>query len=126
MVTRRDTVQGGLAGFAMMALGGAGPAFGQSDSEKARYGLIGQMKAQPGKRAELIAVLTENIGAMPGNIAYIVGADVADEDSIWITELWTNAEAHMASLELPDVQAAIRRGRPLIAGFGTRVEFQPV
>ena len=31
-----------------------------------------------------------------------------------------------ASLQLPAVQAAIKKGRPLIAGFGTRAEFKPV
>ena len=45
---------------------------------------------------------------------------------IWIVELWDSKEAHAASLQLPEVQAAIAKGRPLIAGFGTRAEFKPV
>jgi len=121
---RRDALAGGLAAA---ALAGA-PAFGATGGqamEKATYGLVGQMKAVPGKRDELLAILSEGTDAMPGNVAYIIGADLADADGLWITELWTTKEAHAASLQLPAVQEAIRKGRPLIAGFGTRAEFRP-
>ena len=39
------------------------------------YGLLGKMRAQPGKRAELIAILLEGTDAMPGCKAYIVAED---------------------------------------------------
>ena len=91
-----------------------------------QYGLIGQMIAQPGQRAALAAILSEETGAMPGNIAYLVGEDSANPDAIWIVELWSDKDAHAASLQLPAVQAAIQRARPMIAGFGTRAEFKPV
>jgi quinol monooxygenase YgiN len=91
-----------------------------------QYGLLGQMIAQPGQRAALIAILSEGIGEMPGNIAYLIGEDSANPDAIWIVELWDSKEAHAASLKLPVVQEAIRKGRALIAGFGTRAEFKPV
>ena len=91
-----------------------------------QYGLLGQMMAAPGQRAELVAILSEGTGTMPGNIAYLIGEDSANPDAIWIVELWESKEAHAASLKLPAVQAAIKKGRPLIAGFGTRAEFKPV
>ncbi len=91
-----------------------------------QYGLIGQMIAQPGQRAALAAILSEGIGAMPGNIAYLIGEDSANPDAIWIVELWDSKDSHAASLGLPAVHAAIKRGRPLIAGFCTRAEFKPV
>ena len=91
-----------------------------------QYGLLGQMMAQPGKRAELVAILGEGTDKMPGNIAYLIGEDSANPDAIWIVELWDSKAAHTASLKLPAVQAAIAKGRPLIAGFGTRAEFRPV
>lgn len=90
------------------------------------YGLIGQMIAQPGQRAALIAILSEATGAMPGNMGYLIGEDSANPDAIWIVEVWETKDAHEASLTLPAVQDAIRRGRALIAGFGSRVEFKPV
>ncbi|RYD40196.1 MAG: antibiotic biosynthesis monooxygenase [Sphingomonadales bacterium] len=91
-----------------------------------QYGLLGQMMAQPGQRAALVAILSEGTGEMPGNIAYLIGEDSVNADAIWIVELWDNKEAHAASLQLPAVQDAIKKGRPLIAGFGTRAEFKPV
>ena len=96
------------------------------EEEHPQYGLIGQMIAQPGQRAALAAILTEGTGAMPGNFAYLVGEDAENPDALWIVELWADKAAHAASLQLPAVQAAIAKGRPLIAGFGSRAEFKPV
>ncbi|HMI19292.1 MAG TPA: putative quinol monooxygenase [Sphingomonas sp.] len=90
------------------------------------YGLIGQMKAAPGKRAELAAILLEGTGAMPGCLSYIVAEDTTDADALWITEVWDSKQSHDDSLKLPAVQAAIGKGRPLIAGFGSRSETVPL
>lgn len=89
------------------------------------YGLIGQIKAVAGQRDELVSILA-GMNQMPGCLSYIVATDPMDQDSVWVTEVWSNAEAHAASLELPDVQAAIASGRPLIAAFGSRVETSPI
>lgn len=90
------------------------------------YGLIGKMIAAPGKRDDLIAILLEGIAGMPGCLSYIVAADPADADAIWITEVWDNATSHQASLALPSVRSAIDRARPLIAGFGDSTVTAPV
>jgi quinol monooxygenase YgiN len=89
------------------------------------YGLIGKIAAVSGGRYELAGILS-GMGAMPGCLSYIVATDPADEDGLWVTEVWESAEAHAASLQLPAVQAAISRGRPLIAGLESRVETSPV
>ena len=90
------------------------------------YGLIGKMLAAPGKRAELLAILLENIGAMPGCLSYVIACDGASEDGIWITEIWDSRESHAGSLQLAQVQATIARAKPLIAGFGERFETEPL
>ncbi len=90
------------------------------------YGLIGQMKAAPGKRDELVAILSEDTQGMPGCLSYIVATDASDADALWITEVWTDKDSHAASLKLPAVQAAIAKARPIIAGFGHRFETVPV
>lgn len=90
------------------------------------YGLIGKLIALPGKRDELISILLKGSGEMPGCLSYVAAKDAADEDAIWVTEVWESAESHQASLSLPAVQAAIGRGRLLIAGFGERYETMPV
>ena len=90
------------------------------------YGLIGKLNAVPGQRDALAAILVEGTQAMPGCLSYIVASDPAADNALWITEVWDSQERHKASLSLPAVQAAIAKGRPMIAGFGTRVETVPI
>ncbi len=90
------------------------------------FGLIGRIIARPGNRDTLIAILAPGAGSMPGCLSYIVARDPKHPDAIYVTEAWDSREAHAASLQLPSVQAAIARGRPLIAGFETIAETEPV
>ena len=53
-------------------------------------------------------------------------SDPADADALWITEVWDSRARHQGSLSLPAVQAAIAKGRPMIAGFSSRVETVPI
>lgn len=90
------------------------------------FGLIGKMIATAGHRDELIRILLEGTKDMPGCLSYIIAKDLADKDGIWITEVWENRESHHGSLSLPKVQAAIAKGRPLIAGMEEQTETEPV
>jgi quinol monooxygenase YgiN len=90
------------------------------------YGLIGKMHLVPGARDELVGILLDGVGGMPGCLSYVVANDLADPDAIWVTEVWASEDAHRASLDLPAVQDAIARGRPLIAGFGERFVTRPL
>jgi len=90
------------------------------------YGLIGKMTAVQGQRDALTAILLEGLGRMPGCLSYVVAHDPVEADTIWVTEVWTDQAAHRGSLQLPEVQEAIRKGRPLIATFGEGQETVPV
>lgn len=90
------------------------------------YGIIGSMTATAGRRDALIAILLEGIAGMPGCLSYVVAKDPAQEDTIWITEVWDSAESHAASLQIPSVQKAIAAARPMLAGFGDRTITTPV
>ena len=90
------------------------------------YGLIGKMLIVDGKRDDVIRIMLEEIGEMPGCLSYIIAEDPTDENAIWITEVWDNQHSHAASLKLASVQATITKARPLIAGFGERFETIPV
>jgi len=127
MTQDRRTVVTGMAGLglATLTLPLAATASPASDTPTT-YGLIGKMIAKPGWRDALVSVLSAGTGAMPGCLSYIIALDAANPDAIWITEVWANKESHAASLQLPAVQAAIAKGRPLIAGFGERFETVPV
>lgn len=90
------------------------------------FGLIGKMRAQPGKRDELLDILLGSTDAMPGCLSYVIARDPSDADAIWVSEVWDSKDSHKASLQLPAVQAAIKQAMPLIAGFDTSIETEPV
>lgn len=120
MIGRRAFVAG-AAGLATLPV----EAFALTGDE-ARHGLIGRMRAQPGQRDALLAILLEGTDAMPGCLSYIVAKDPTDADALWITEVWDSRASHAASLQLPAVRAAIARARPLIAGFDNSHQTIPV
>jgi quinol monooxygenase YgiN len=115
----------GIAALALLATGCRTTMEDLTDAT-ALYGLIGQMSATPGQRGALIGYLLAGTKEMPGNLAYMINKDAADPDAIWIVEVWRDKAAHAASLQLPAVQAAIAKARPILAGFGTRAEVIPV
>jgi quinol monooxygenase YgiN len=89
------------------------------------YGLIGKIVAVPGERDALAEILT-GMNEMPGCLSYVVSTVADEPNALWVTEVWESAEAHAESLELPAVRAAVEAGRPLIAGYGNRVETTPL
>jgi quinol monooxygenase YgiN len=117
----RRGVLGGAVGIAMIGL----PASALAE-DGAMFGMIGRLKAKPGQRDALAALLTGGSGAMPGCISYVVAEDLADADSLWVTEIWEDKAAHDASLSLPAVKDAIAKGRPLIAGFDSGAQTRPI
>ncbi|WP_295813408.1 antibiotic biosynthesis monooxygenase family protein [uncultured Nitratireductor sp.] len=90
------------------------------------FGLIGKMRAQPGKRDALLEILAKGTEEIPGCLSYVIARDPEDADAIWITEVWDSEDSHRASLSLPSVQAAIAEARPIIAGFDSNVRTEPV
>jgi quinol monooxygenase YgiN len=120
ILDRRQTLGAGFG----LAVTLAAPA--TRSQEAPMYGLIGKMTATPGNRDELAAALLDGLNDMPGCLSYIVAEDPEDADALWITEAWDNADSHQASLALPQVQAAITRARPVIAGFSDRHETRPI
>lgn len=90
------------------------------------YGLISKVSAVSGQRDALGAILLEGTHAMPGCLSYVIATDPADPNALWITEVWDTQASHKASLSLPAVQAAIAKGRTMIAGFSNRVETVPI
>ena len=90
------------------------------------YGLISKITAMAGQREALGKILIDGTGGMPGCLSYVVAADAAEPDALWVTEVWESQSSHQASLQLAAVQGAIVKGRPLIAGFSNRVETAPL
>jgi quinol monooxygenase YgiN len=103
-----------LAGVAALAITHL-----QSPSKEASsmYGLVIKLTAVPGKRDEMIAVLKESAAKMPGCLSYVLAKDSADENVVWVTEVWESAASHDASLSLPSVKNAMPRVKPLLSNF---------
>jgi len=127
---RRTFVAGGVAvaaiGAPSLAATSAQTSKTQTNGAAAMHELIGKMKTQPGQRDALAAILLESASGMPGCLSYVIANDPADPDLLWITEVWDSPESHRASLSLPSVQAAIAKGRPLIAGMEMIATTQPL
>jgi quinol monooxygenase YgiN len=81
----------------------------------------GHLGAVSGTRDELVSHLTQrsSVLADAGCLLYEVGVDDDEPDKVFVVELWTSADAHAASLALPEVQELIASARPLLSGdFG--------
>jgi quinol monooxygenase YgiN len=84
--------------------------------------LHGRLAAIPGRRGELLAILSD-VGddeAMPGCRLYLVAVDDTDPDGVWVTEVWESEDAHRASLDLEPVKQQIARARALLDPSGFR------
>jgi quinol monooxygenase YgiN len=87
----------------------------------------GRFKAHPGKGDELASILLEAADGLRLNDAcllYVVSRE--DADAIWVTEAWTDREAHDESLDDPAAKEQIARAMPLIAGVDSRAELTPL
>ncbi|WP_425458492.1 putative quinol monooxygenase [Amycolatopsis rhizosphaerae] len=76
------------------------------------------MTALPGRRDELVAVLLEGLragGDDSGLLGYSVNTAFDDPDTIWLTQLWIDKQAHDATTRSEPVAAVTRRGPPLLA-----------
>lgn len=95
----------------------------------AGYTQCGSIRAVPGQGDALEGLLLEAAAALEaaeGCSLYLVHRDDEDPEAVWVVEVWSDARAHQASLELGPVQEVIARARPLIAGMGERFTLRPV
>jgi quinol monooxygenase YgiN len=88
------------------------------------YGYIGSMKAKPGYRDDVVSILVTGADGLRvhGCRLYVVGVSETDDDTIWVTEVWESKEKHDASLQLPEVKAAIGKVMPMLTGEFTQQE----
>ena len=82
------------------------------------FSVYGRMTALPGRRDELIALLVEGFragGEDSGLLAYSVNTAFDDADTVWLTQLWTDKDAHDATTRSEPVAAVTSRVLPLLA-----------
>src|SRR5215469_3069344 len=90
------------------------------------WGMIAKITLLPGRREEMIEILKESAADMPGCLSYVVAKDAADENTIWVTEVWDSMDSHDASLSLPAVKNAIPRGKAIVSNFQRIAVTSPV
>jgi len=81
-----------------------------------RYALLQALRAFP--HAHTVYPFGESLH-------YTDARPTADPDALWVTEVWETEEMHRNSLSLPQVQDAIGRAKPILAGFGERFVTEP-
>ncbi|MBO9574929.1 MAG: antibiotic biosynthesis monooxygenase [Sphingobium sp.] len=133
--TRRDMIEATLASLAGIVLADSAasaqpanalPMTGHMAGKRSDYGLVIQYKAKPGKRDELMQVMREGGPAMEGSTAWLIAADKADPDGIWVTEYWIDEAAHDRALASPRGKAEVARGQALVDRVVLRVELKPL
>ncbi|GAA1490793.1 putative quinol monooxygenase [Brachybacterium sacelli] len=89
---------------------------------------VATLDSAPGRRDDLVALLTRPSDALEalGCLAYEVGVNAEEPDTVFVLELWTSAEAHRASLQRPEVRDSIAAARPLLSGGSGGLRFDVV
>jgi quinol monooxygenase YgiN len=107
---------------------GAGiqPGLAAAREADAMWGMIAKITTVPGERDKFMGVLRESAAGMPGCFSYVVAKDAADENVVWVTEVWASQVSHDRSLSLPAVKNAIPKGKSLVANFETVAVTAPV
>lgn len=93
------------------------------------FGMIGRMKAEPGKGEELASIVLDGAAALGADedcLMYVVGLSQDDPDTVLVSEAWRTEEAHRASLERDEVRALISRAGPLLAGPPEPIRMRPL
>lgn len=92
------------------------------------FASTGTLGVQPGRRDDVVAILTranpDLIAA--GCLSYEVGVDDDHPNTVFVSELWETAAAHRASLSLDSVRAAIAEAMPLLSGEMSGQQFEVV
>jgi quinol monooxygenase YgiN len=92
------------------------------------FGMHVRFTARPGQGDALAAMLLEaadGAGSLDACQLYIVSRVPADDETVWVTEAWTDRESHDASLQDEQAQALIKRAMPLLAGPPEAIELRP-
>src|SRR5580765_6924220 len=84
-----------------------------------KVAVLAKLKAQPGKRDELVAAMSPMLDAVkdePGTEVYALHTDNGDADVIWFYELYVDSDALAAHSGSEAMKAAGGRLAGLVAG----------
>ncbi|MCR8630435.1 putative quinol monooxygenase [Paenibacillus radicis (ex Xue et al. 2023)] len=84
-----------------------------------KFGMYVKFIAKSGQRDALANILLDSAASaqsLKECELYIVNISDTEPDTIWVTEVWSDSEAHEASLAQEETKASIQLAMPLIAG----------
>lgn len=85
-----------------------------------KYSLFGKFEVKEGERDTMVDILLEAAESMK-NLdeceIYLVNISESEPNSVYVYEVWSNENAHQASLTLEATQTLINRAKPIIAGI---------
>ncbi|SDN93742.1 putative quinol monooxygenase [Actinacidiphila guanduensis] len=93
-----------------------------------KIGYYVKFRARTGQRDALVKILlqaAELTQDAPGCELYIVNTTPSEDDVVWVTEIWSSAADHTASLSAPGAKELIGQALPLLAGPPERIDLHP-
>lgn len=76
------------------------------------FSVCGRMTAVPGRREEVIALIRKSVragGNDTGLLTYSINILLDDPNTLWVTELWTDKQAHDTTTRSEPVVAVTQR-----------------
>lgn len=90
------------------------------------YGLITKLTTVARRRESVIDLLVAGRQPPAGCLSYVVARDPGDPDVLWVTEVWTDAQAHGDALKRPDIKAGFALALTWIATMHDPILTEPV
>ncbi len=93
------------------------------------HALLNRLTARPGQRDRVIEILLESGKSFDDNPAcllYLVSESIDDPDVIWVTDLWTDEQAHAKALARPELRPYIEEAMSLLTGRPEQIKIRPV
>jgi quinol monooxygenase YgiN len=85
-----------------------------------KFSLFGRFTIQEGDRDTMVEILLEAAESMKhldDCEIYLVSVSENEPNTVYVYEVWSDEDAHQASLKLEATQTLIRRAKPLITGM---------
>ena len=85
-----------------------------------KYSLLGKFSVLEGKREQMVDILLDAAESMNDLVYcehYQISISEDEPNSVYVYEVWSNEEAHQASLALDSTQTLIKKAKPMITGM---------
>ncbi|MGV2495882.1 putative quinol monooxygenase [Pelagerythrobacter aerophilus] len=84
--------------------------------KSAMFVLLNKILCESEARQSVAETMTRAARSLSDCLFYCAVPDSGDAEAIWVFEIWPDEAAHAASLQSPEVGAAIQQARPSIKG----------